>query len=242
MPVAITFKMDDRSVRIALQELPGQARFATVLALTRVAKKAQAASQDEMRRVFDRPTPYTMRSLAVRPATKTDLEAEVLFRDFAGKGTPARKYMFPGVYGGARHLKRFERALAARDILPSGMMAMPGEGAKLDAYGNMSRGQIVKILSYLKASSDPTQNRGANASRGTRRKDRYFVGGVGRAKHFHPGIYMGGKKVTPVLSFGNEAGYRPIFAFHDIVRRTVEASFDECFAEALRHALATARP
>ncbi|MBF0304194.1 MAG: hypothetical protein HQL41_00900 [Alphaproteobacteria bacterium] len=211
------------------------------MALTRVAKKAELAAQEEMLRVFDRPTRFTIRSLAIRPATKADLVSEVFFRHFAGKGTPAAKYLFPGVYGGPRRVKRFERAFRHHDILPAGMMAMPGEEATMDRHGNMSAGQIVKILSYLRASPDPTQNRGEGPGKGVRRNDRYFVGGTGRAKHFHPGIYMGGKKVVPVMSFGREARYQPVFAFHDVVRRSADDNMEKEFDAAMRHAIATAK-
>src|SRR3546814_6873764 len=35
--------------------------------------------------------------------------------------------------------------------LPGDQYAFPAAGAELDAYGNMSRGQVVRLLSYLQA-------------------------------------------------------------------------------------------
>ncbi|MDF5999583.1 hypothetical protein P4050_14390 [Pseudomonas aeruginosa] len=47
--------------------------------------------------------------------------------------------------------KASERNLRARGILPAGMFVVPAEGARLDQYGNMSRGQMIQILSGLGA-------------------------------------------------------------------------------------------
>jgi hypothetical protein len=44
-----------------------QIPFATVLALTETAKLVKARLEDEMRSVFDRPTPYTMNGPPVVP-------------------------------------------------------------------------------------------------------------------------------------------------------------------------------
>ena len=48
-----------------------------------------------MQLVFDRPTPYTLNSTFVSPATKTKLKAEVKLKDESAKGLPATKYLAP---------------------------------------------------------------------------------------------------------------------------------------------------
>lgn len=238
----IHFQLDDGAVRQALREFPEQSRFAIALTLTRVAKLGQAAAKQEMAKVFDRPTPYTLRSLAIRPATKVNLESEVFFREFAAKGTPATKYMLPQVDGGPRRVKRFERSLRLGRALADGMMAYPGKGARMDTYGNMSRGQITKILSYLRVSSDPTQNRGDGEGKGVLRKEHYFVGGISRSRHLAPGIYLRkGRTVLPVMAYGREATYRPRFAFHAVLERTFGAVFEAEFTKAVVEAIATKR-
>src|SRR5262245_39031822 len=95
-----------------------QVPFATALALTRTAQVMQAAQITEMQRVFDRPTPFTLNALFVSPATKRRLEASVYFKDFAPKGTPAGKYLRPQIMGGGRNLKRMERLLQGKGLLP----------------------------------------------------------------------------------------------------------------------------
>ena len=57
--------------------LQKQVRFAAAKALTQTAKKVQTRLIAEMGSQFDRPTPYTLRSTFVKPATKTELSAIV---------------------------------------------------------------------------------------------------------------------------------------------------------------------
>ncbi|WP_246797466.1 hypothetical protein [Burkholderia perseverans] len=66
-----------------------QLPFAASVALNKTANVAKQALADEMCDVFDRPTPYTLRSLRVRRATKRQLVARVGFIDESFKGTPA---------------------------------------------------------------------------------------------------------------------------------------------------------
>ena len=58
-----------------------QVPFATALALTKTAKFVQQKIREEMPRVFDRPTRYTLNSTWVRAATKARLWAEVKIKD-----------------------------------------------------------------------------------------------------------------------------------------------------------------
>lgn len=124
---------------------------AIATALTRTAVEVKEAVHAELPRVFDRPTPYTLNSLYVRPATASRLWAEAGVKDdLAGSGTPATKYLGPEVYGTARNTKRFEAAMRAAGYLPNGWVTAPGPAAKIDAYGNVSRGQIIQVLSQLR--------------------------------------------------------------------------------------------
>src|SRR3546814_8034127 len=56
-------------------------------------------------------------SLYVKPATKTRLYANVYFREFASKGTPAVKYLGPEVYGGKRRVKRSEERRVGKECV-----------------------------------------------------------------------------------------------------------------------------
>ena len=238
------FKSMGKAIVKDLKAFEKQHRFASVIAMTRTAQAVKAAERKEMAKAFDRPTRYTLNALYMRRATKAVPEARVGFMDFPGKGTPAWRYLGPEIEGGARRYKRFERSLAAAGLLPHGLYAVPGDGADLDAYGNMSRGQIVKILSALRASADPLQNASkADKSRRRRRKENYFVGGIGRAAPLPPGIYkrIGSGPAIPVVAFVAAPHYRKRFDFFGVADRTVKSRLDIEFAHAFEQASRTAR-
>lgn len=231
-----------------LSNVERQTIFATAVALTKTARLAKDSAVDEMSKVFDRPTPFTLRSIYSTPATKANLSATVQARDFAPKGTPAAKYLLPQVQGGPRRDKRFERALKLRGLMPANLQAYPGRGADLDAYGNMSRGQITKILSALRASSDPLQNRSkTRRSRGKRRNEQYFVARPkSRARHLQPGIYKRvafafGSAIKPVIIFGRPARYQVRLRFREVVLTAARRHYPAQFKAALERAFATAR-
>jgi hypothetical protein len=229
-----------------------QVRFATRVALTRTAKAAAEAEVREMRDVFRSPTPYTLNSVYVRPATTSRLEAEVKLKDDATKAVPASKFLAAQVSGGQRELKRFERALTATGVMPVGYRAVPGRGAKLDAYGNMSRGQIVQILAFFRAfpemgyKANMTDKGKARLARGSKRVQgfAYFVGAPG--DRLPLGVYQrisfhGGTAVRPVLLFVRSAVYQPVFDFQYVVEQTVKTEFAGEFAKAYIEAQETAR-
>lgn len=231
-----------------------QMPFATALALTRTAALVKEAELREIDDVFDRPTPYTRNSLFTKPATKRDLNAYVWLKDDrAGSGTPATQYLSPNIAGGLRTLKRFETMLRGRGLLPDGYYAVPGSAATFDAFGNMSRGQIIQILSYFKTfnvagySANITDKRKGKLARGTRSKVGYvyFVGRPGDGK-LPLGIWQRfnlghGTAIKPVILFVRSARYDAIFDFAFVAERVVEREFPRQFEAALRQALATAR-
>jgi hypothetical protein len=211
---------------------------AAVLAVNRTAEQARKAEEAEIRTRFDRPTPFTQKSLTVIPATPRDMLAEVTFKDYL-RNPGDRHYLEPSVYGGSRPLKPFERRLAKR-LLPPGWFAIPGPGARLDAYGNMSRGQIVQILSVVGALPTAGAGQGFQGAQTARSKKRnkkardYFASTptfpqrARNGKHLGPGIYerlAGGKRVRLVLQFVPRVSYRPRYPFFDIARAASNANF-----------------
>lgn len=215
------------------------ARYAVPMALTRTAYDAREELRRTLPTVFDRPTPYTLNATYVKPATRTEPAAWVGFREFAGKGTPAPKYLLPQVEGGRRPVKRFERALAAVGVLPSGLSAVPGEEADIDAFGNMRRGQIVRILSQLRAFGEMgyTANAtGSARSRAKRRRTGYFAAPQGNREGLPPGVYKrDGADARPVIVFVTRPTYRVRFPFHETVRRVAAERFPARLREALAH-------
>ena len=135
-----------------LDRLDRQARYAQAIALTRVAQYAQGDVIQAVRRSFDRPTPYTVNSTFVKPATPNNLVAEVGFKD---RGVvPTEHYLAPETVGGNRALKRFEFQLRRYGVLGAQEYVVPAKGFPLDAYGNISRGVYSAILADLQAHPD----------------------------------------------------------------------------------------
>lgn len=219
------------------QQLP----FATAKALTSTAKLVQLATQDEMRKVFDRPTPYTLGSTYVQPATKTNLVAQVFLKNVNQKGSPPSVWLEPQVEGGTRQPKRSETLLRRKGVLPGGMFYVPGLGADLDRYGNMSAGQLIRVMSALQ--SFPETGYLANKSkrlsaRVNKQADTYFVGKP--AGGYLPlGVYqrMADGKLKSIMIFVNTPHYGKLLPFYDLARATYGSNFQSEFNKALRDAL-----
>lgn len=236
---------------VAAKQMP----FAISLALNNTAKHVKEMEDREIRDVFDRPNPYTQRSVYIKYARKDELFAEVGLKDRfqAAKGTSPAKYLSPQVLGGGRSLKRFEVALRAAGVLPSGMFVVPGEAAKLDVYGNIQRGQIVQILSYFKAfpeagyKANISTKKKASLRRGSKKRQgfEYFVGRPGGRKLplgvWQRVYFAGGTAVKPVLIFVTRAYYEATFDFEYVARKAAERKFAEEYNSALARAIATAR-
>lgn len=248
MRLTIKSNSDQTAARIAMRakQLP----FAAAVALNRTAYKAKPAEEREMRDVFDRPTPYTLSSVFVKRATKSNLNAVISLKDVASKGTPAAVFLLPQITGGTRPMKRFEKALQSIGVLPEGYRVMPGSGATLDAYGNLSRGQIVQILSYFKAFPDAgykpniTVDRKLSLAKGSKRKLGYiyFVGSPGARLPL--GIWQrvqlaGGYAIKPVLIFVRSAKYRPTLDFIRVGELTAKSDLGDELRQALEEAMAS---
>lgn len=236
---------------VSQRQLP----FALAKAITATAEDIRLAQQREIADVFDRPTRYTLNSVFKTSATKSKLEADVWIKDerATAKGTPASKYLAPQVSGGGRRLKRFEVALRSVGVLPSDCVVVPGSAAKIDAYGNVSRGQIMQILSYFKAF--PEAGHRANMRDGGKRLARdnqrtgargfmYFVGRPGRGsplgiwQRFRTGF---GSAIKPVLIFVSRAYYQPRYDFEFVSRSTFNKRFLTHFHAAMDYAMRTAK-
>lgn len=231
--------------RMARDQVP----YATAVALTKTAQLVREAEKAEMIKVFDRPTRFTLNSLYLRAARKDRLWAEVWLKDTGDAA--AAQYLHPQIVGGQRSVKRFERRLQDARIMPRGWVAVPGRGARIDAYGNMSSQQIVQVLSVLQAQHDIYQ-RETFVSRTRARKQGkqrdYFVstpaapakaGNGGRLPY---GVYqrIGGHIVT-ILFFAPAARYARRFDFFGVARRVIDRELALQFRAAMQRAIDSAR-
>lgn len=233
---------------------PAQVSKALAIGLTRIGVRVKDAAAAEMRSVFDRPTPYTMNALQLKSAQKTHAQprAYVGFKDSNGSFIPndadagavlasRRHYLRPQVYGGGRPFKKLEARLRHAGALGAGQYALPGWGAKLDGYGNMSRGEIVQVLAYIGGFGDPGGDRNTTDARKAKLKGagtEYFVLRAKRGR-LEPGIYRrsgnGARaSVVQLLRFiGRPPQYRPLFDFFGVADRTAARVSPEIMRDAM---------
>lgn len=196
-------------------------------ALNHTANQANQALVSEIEDVFDRPTSFTRNAVRIMNATANRLEAALWVKDEkdnASKGQAPEDWVAPQVFGGPRVDKASERNLRSKGILPTGMFIVPAAGARLDQYGNMSRGQMIQILSGLRALEYKSGFKGnaSDSARSIRKghQQAYFVMKRGKVP-----IGIAERRegaVTMVLAFVRQPQYRVRLRFHDVVRRIAE--------------------
>lgn len=225
----LTRQLDD----IARRQVP----FATARALTATAKAAQKKLASEISSTFDRATPWIKNSAFATPATKAKLEAIVGIKDQGARATPAH-YLRDHINTGHRGNKPMEKAMRAMGVLPAGWLAVPSkDGVQLDAYGNVSKTTLGRILRAL--AQKQTATRGAIASR-------LFVIRPGARSHLAPGIWSATRAgdqqvIKPVFLFVPEASYRKVLNLPRIVTDVVQHEFETQFSSALDQAIRTTK-
>lgn len=227
------------AIAARLRDFPHRMRKTAAIALTRTMVQVQEAERAEMRDVFDRPTPYTVGgqgnsrdALFLRPATPELLEAQVGVKHSIGSsGRPAIRWLKWHIYGGNRTPKAFERLLLSIGAMRAGDVSVPGKFAKLDAFGNVSRGQITQILSQLRVDTYTGSSRSlprvaAEDNAKTKRYKQNVIrraygraGGQyvafqdGRGK-LPPGVYlMEGRNFGAKWGFGRSGSVKPVLIF-----------------------------
>jgi len=200
--------------------------------LNETGKFIQQQLAGEMGRVFDRPTNWTLNSTYLKRATVQSLEAVIKIKDEAFKSVPAIRWLGPQVYGGGRDAKRSEILLRQNGILGSDEYIVPGAGAKLDAYGNISRGQMQQILSRVGASRDVLQRAYGKVSKakGKSFAETYFYLREPRGRLTRRGIYRrvifaSSSAVEPVLIFVKQPRYRQRLRFFEIVDQVFQTRY-----------------
>ena len=202
--------------------------YAAATALTRTGQTAAKKDlPDAMRSEFDNPTPWTLNSLFVKPATKDDLSARVMVKDSASRGVVPEKYLLPEVEGGGRNEKGFEKALRYGGWITAGERVIPGDDMPLDAFGNVSGPKIRSILATLE------KPRGGGNVKGQRR-GKYgaglFVGQVGRTRGIWQRDGLGLKLLFIITN--KQPQYRARLDFEGIAKKCAQANFKNEFTRA----------
>lgn len=229
MQVRVTTNAAD--VARALEVQARQVSFAASKALNDTAREVRRAIPDALRKGLDRPTPFTTSEsgLFIRPARKDALTAWVLFKD--RQASYLRYQANGGVYA--------PRA---------------GFGLKLptaigrDAYGNIPRGVIRKLVAVARKESKLGKRKARRIAVSS--KVELFYGDPTDAggRRFPYGIYKVVKvsaersQLVPLVVFPDQpATYRKRVDLMAAAKPVVASSFGPAFNRALRAALATAR-
>lgn len=226
---------------------------------------AKVAVQEEMRRVFDRPTDFTINSPQTHWSRKQDdpMVAWVTIKDWGSteggtveiqsntrvnKGTPAAAYLKPQIEGGGRGEKRFEFWLRSSGYLPSGWFAVPAREAPLDAYGNVPRGFLVRMMTDLRSFTGEKSglNRKPGRRKGAKATNAFFAvkpGGPKQTAHLKPGIYwrLPGRMLVCVFVFVTKVQYQKRLDFQGVAERAAVEAFQRHWPNAWARALATDR-
>jgi hypothetical protein len=234
-----------------------QARFAAAVALTKTAVSVKKELSARMPSELDRPKTGTVRAIRVEKADKNTLTAVVRYNR-RGEGVPSEEFLAHNVHGGLRRDKRSEIMLRASGLLPEGMQTIPGAAAKLDGFGNMSRGQIVSILSFFRTfgvarwgedrsgrgggrKGDLLNSARMNRAARSRSAAKYFVVMPGD-RRMSAGIWQRtDKQAKPVLMFVKRGRYPSRIKMFATGQMVIRRDFNRHFDAAYRQALATAR-
>lgn len=124
--ITLSVKADIRSVARSLDALARkQLPFATAQAINATAQAVKLAEQENMRKVLDAPTPFTVNAVTVKRATKSNPVALVYVKPVAAA------YLLPYEIGGPNKLN--SQAL------------LKPIGAKVNQYGNLPRNLVKRL-------------------------------------------------------------------------------------------------
>lgn len=213
---------------------------AQLAAVDRIGRYVHGALRSEMQERFDRPTQWALNGLRYRRPTGNRPEVNIWLEEFGGKGIPAADFLAAEIEGGARRLKRMEKALQAKGLMPKGWFAIPGRQAPLDVHGNVPGPFIVRMLSDLQSFGEQgyrANRRGAR--RGAKKTNYFFVPRKG--SHLKPGIYwhMPNRMLACVFIFASKASYEKRFDFYGVGSRAYQRVSHRFMTEALARLVRT---
>jgi len=245
MQVKIEFENDKFKYWLTATEQK-QLPYAVALTLAKVAFKAKDEIKNEMKIVFDRPTPFTLNSVYTMNNLKNGKfrikgpQAEVGFKD----DVFGKNYLTAQVYGGHRFAKKSEGSLFRAGILSKSEYIVPAKLMPKDSYGNIPKGAMNKILSGLKAFSEMGFNANASSARRSKAKgnEKRFVFINSKKGNRSAGIYeRTGKSLKPLFFVMREPNYKKRLKFYEIIDRVRERNMQKEFSIALERAVRTAR-
>jgi hypothetical protein len=254
----ITVKTNFRDAYKMLDSLRRSYPSLTAKALTQAAFRVQDKTYAQMRSKFDRPTPFVMKGLRVKPAEKTEfpMEARVFVKDFpiSGHNSFSDQYQ-SGLAniighqfgGGRRQRKLLEARLQQRGLITASEYLVPGKAAKLDSYGNISRGQLQQILSQLYIRQSGYDNLPTGSKRSKRNVKRageiFWSTGIkgyatnqGHNGTLSKGVWLrtnGGRSLKPLMIVVKRPNYKQRIDMQSIADEVMAKDFPALFNKAL---------
>ncbi len=173
-----------------------RAAAAMATALTRSAKALGQKWQGQIDSAVDRPVARTTKATGFVGAQAANLVSKVIVKNQMDGVAPAA-YLGHHETGSPRLVKKFEAALVNSGAMPSGYVTVPGQGALLDGYGNVSRAQIIAVIAQLGRDFSPGYQRTISKSTEKRLARQQKMGrtylavlpGDASRLHLSPGIY-----------------------------------------------------
>jgi len=248
--ISPTFKViGAQAIVKSLWGVERNSRFGIARAMTKTAKSVETGLKREMREKTDRPTPFFMKSTFVAPATRQKLVARVGLKDrLASKNLISAAERFGHHFsGGARVVKAIELHLRRAGLLGSNEFVVPGAGAKMDRYGNMSRGQIQQIMSQLRVGLDPYaySSNSPRSRRNVRKAGHIFwARGNARDSHLKRGAYIDmGPPIglRPLLVVVSSTNYQRIYDLPKLAATTIKREWSENLKASLVDAFNSAK-
>jgi len=230
--------------RIVTKQIP----FAQSLIANRMAQKVKSNELSVMKSRLDRPTPFTLNSLRLKPGNKQKPEAKVFFKDF-GIGQIDWHYLNPQVGGGDRKQKRSEKMFLRAGLIKSNQFLVPASSAKRDQFGNMQRGQLMQVLSALKLhylsgyTANASGSKRSNRTQAKSGANRYFFGTINGETGVWQRERSGFGDAVRAIMIVKEGSpkYRIRFPFFAVAENTVSAHYARVAADAIEEVLKTAR-
>ena len=210
--------------------------------MTLLAGRVKSNQVAVMKQRLDRPTPFTLGGLSVQPATPRHPVARIWHKDGATKGTASGRYLLPEAEGGQRPQKRMERALSHYGMLRKGGAAIPAPGAPLDAYGNVKRADVVRVLSALRAFQEQGYSANRSNSKRSQRnaaKNDFFITEIeGQRAIWKRERFTLGEGLKPIFWLVDSMPrYRVRYPFWKIAENTVAAHYDSILSAQMQRAV-----
>lgn len=217
MRISIKSNVDKVTKRLAKTHAK-QVPFATSVALNETANYVAKVQRKVAQSTFDRPTPFLLngihtgrgRGWAGQRATKRNLVAVLMPGSRRGNiseaGQRVNDTLKRQILGGTRQA-------------PGRALPVPTKKVRLNKYGNLTKGQIARLLSKPNVVS------------------------LGRREGVEPGIYRRDKKgrLTMLVAWEPQTQYRARFDYYGIAQRIAGRRFQKEFRKSMARAVATAR-